>query len=106
MKLQKEYIKPPFETSRTQLMYDEADVLVLEGRTSFGVSDEGTRSFKMFDDRTILPEIYEKAELQPKEDTEEKHSECDFDTSPADIMTMRERMIEHVENTIQFYVEC
>lgn len=48
-------------------MFNEADLLVLEDR-----SNSRVRSFKIFDDRRVFPEIYEKEEFQPL-DKEEKH---------------------------------
>lgn len=50
-----------------QKMYNEADLLVLEDR-----SNSRVRSFKIFEDRRVFPEIYEKREFQPL-DNEEKH---------------------------------
>ena len=48
-------------------MFHEADLLVLEDR-----SNSRVRSFKIFEDRQVFPEIYEKDEFQPL-DKEEKH---------------------------------
>ena len=48
-------------------MFNEADLLVLEDR-----SNSRVRSFKIFEDRQVFPEIYEKDEFQPL-DKEEKH---------------------------------
>lgn len=48
-------------------MYNEADLLVLEDR-----SNSRVRSFKIFDDKRVFPEIYENEEFQPL-DKEEKH---------------------------------
>jgi len=39
-------------------MYNEADLLVLEDR-----SNSRVRSFKIFDDRRVFPEIYEREEF-------------------------------------------
>ena len=50
-----------------QKMYHEADLLVLEDR-----SNSRVRSFKIFEDKQVFPEIYEKEEFQPL-DKEEKH---------------------------------
>ena len=50
-----------------QKMFNEADLLVLEDR-----SNSRVRSFKIFDDKRVFPEIYEKDEFQPL-DNEEKH---------------------------------
>ena len=50
-----------------QKMFNEADLLVLEDR-----SNSRVRSFKIFDDKRVFPEIYENEEFQPL-DKEEKH---------------------------------
>ena len=50
-----------------QKMFHEADLLVLEDR-----SNSRVRSFKIFEDKQVFPEIYEKDEFQPL-DKEEKH---------------------------------
>ncbi len=48
-------------------MFNEADLLVLEDR-----SNSRVRSFKIFDDKRVFPEIYQSREFQPL-DKEEKH---------------------------------
>jgi len=48
-------------------MYNEADLLVLED-----ASNSRVRSFKIFDDKRVFPEIYQKKEFQPL-DKDEKH---------------------------------
>ena len=50
-----------------QKMFNEADLLVLEDR-----SNSRVRSFKIFDDKRVFPEIYENEEFLPL-DKEEKH---------------------------------
>lgn len=82
-----------------QKMYNEADLLVLEDR-----SNSRVRSFKIFEDRRVFPEIYEKREFQPL-DNEEKHDECDYDTEPEHVVKARELMLEDLTESIKFYVE-
>ena len=61
--------EPPryYQSIVMQKMYNEADLLVLEDR-----SNSRVRSFKIFDDKRVFPEIYENDEFQPL-DKEEKH---------------------------------
>lgn len=82
-----------------QKMFNEADLIVLEDR-----SNSRVRSFKIFDDKRVFPEIYEKDEFQPL-DKEEKHDECDYDTEPEHVVKARELMLEDLTESIKFYVE-
>ena len=61
--------EPPrhFATLKTQKMFREADMLLLEDR-----SESRMRSFKIFEDKRVFPELYTKKEFKPL-DKEEKH---------------------------------
>ena len=56
----REVSEPPryYQSIRMQKMFNEADLLVLEDR-----SNSRVRSFKIFDDKRVFPEIYENAEF-------------------------------------------
>ena len=59
-----------------QKMFHEADLLVLEDR-----SNSRVRSFKIFEDKQVFPEIYENDEFQPL-DKEEKHDDDPVEDEP------------------------
>ena len=56
----REVSEPPryYQSIRMQKMFNEADLLVLEDR-----SNSRVRSFKIFDDKRVFPEIYENEEF-------------------------------------------
>jgi hypothetical protein len=64
-----------------QKMYNEADLLVLEDR-----SNSRVRSFKIFEDKRVFPEIYEKEEFQPL-DKEEKHDVSNSALNPLNYLS-------------------
>ena len=66
-----------------QKMFNEADLLVLEDR-----SNSRVRSFKIFDDKRVFPEIYENEEFQPL-DKEEKHDVSKSSKKPEIIRVFR-----------------
>ena len=73
-------------------MFHEADLLVLEDR-----SNSRVRSFKIFEDRQVFPEIYEKDEFQPL-DKEEKH---DVSPQPGTVVLRKKcgrPAINHINN--------
>lgn len=96
-------------------MFNEADMLVLEDR-----SNSRVRSFKIFEDKRVFPELYKQnSEFAPL-DKEEKHDvsvikihqlticclqECDYDTEPEHVVKARELMLEDLTESIKFYVE-
>ena len=65
----REVSEPPryYQSIKMQKMFNEADLLVLEDR-----SNSRVRSFKIFDDKRVFPEIYKNKEFVPLE-KEEKH---------------------------------
>lgn len=56
----REVSEPPryYQSLQTIKLFKEADLLVLEDR-----SNSRVRSFKIFDDKRVFPEIYEKEEF-------------------------------------------
>ena len=65
----REVSEPPryYQSLRSQKMFKEAPTHVLVDR-----SNSRVRSFKIFDDKRVFPELYVKEEFQPIGD-EEKH---------------------------------
>ena len=56
-------------------MFDKADLLVLENKSSSIV-----RTFKIFEEKDVFPKRKVRPEIFKPIDSEEKHEECDYET--------------------------
>ena len=64
-----------FVSKATQKLFKQADLLVLENR-----STSKARSFKIFNEQEVFPETRMRPELLEPIDAEDKHDECDYET--------------------------
>ena len=81
-------------------MYNEADLLVLENR-----STSQARSFKVFKEKQVFPNKKTAPEVFQPIKAEEKHDECDYETEEEHVVKAHELMLEDLHESIQFFVD-
>ena len=81
-------------------MFNEADLLVLENR-----STSQARSFKVFSEKQVFPDKKTAPEVLQPIQAEEKHDECDYETEEEHVVKAHELMLEDLCESIQFFVD-